>query len=244
MTIGTKSALSGELVDSTLSHVARYRLTMPAVLSRLRQFSTAKPREMETLLNSLTDRSLVAAAPLVQRQRYWHLTALGARRCGVPENYSGPLSEPAKIKAYAVLQFCCLGDRPRHLLTGAELGQHFPNLQRPGLPAGYYFDPHGAGSLGLIRVDAGHTGRWDRVIQSVREDISSHCNQAGFRKLAQAGRFEITVLTTFIQKAQRLTDGFALHADARRISVRVVAIPELLSFISSIPRKGVTTNTL
>lgn len=241
MTIAEKTSLPSAVVDATLDHIARYRLTVPAALARLPQLS--KPRDMETLLKGLSRRSLIADAPLVKRQRYWHLTAAGARLSEVSENHSGPLSEQGKIRAYAALHFCCLGDRPRHLLTSTELNQHFPDLHRPGLPAGYYFDPQGAGCLGLIRVDAGHCGRWDRVIESIREDISSHCNQAGFRKLAQAGRFEIALLTVLPQKAQRLEETLASHADAHRIPVRVVAIPELLPLITSIPRKEAASST-
>jgi hypothetical protein len=86
----------------------------------------------------------------------------------------------------------------------------------------------------LARVDAGHRGRWDRIVESVRVDIDEHCRHFGFRKLIDAGRFEITVLTIFKQKAKRIKESLNQHLDARRVPVRVVAIPELLPLVASI----------
>jgi len=232
-------AVSEELLNAAVEHVARYRLTIPAALSQLPALSSSSPIAIKNLLRECRRRSLLNSAPLCQAQTYWHLTIKGAQRCGMSEERTGPLSEPAKIRAYAFLLFCCLSDKPRHRLTSPEIECHFPELHRTGLPQGYFFDPQGEGRLGLLRVDAGQRGRWDRIVESLREDISTHFEQPGFRRLIRANRFEITLLTVFPQKARRIDEALTTHRDAHRLPVRVVSLPELLPLITSAPRKEV-----
>lgn len=222
-----------------LEHVARYRLTVPAAVGRLPGLKSIAPRQIRRLLRQLQQRSLLISAPLHHGQTYWQLTAEGARFCGVKEQRTCPLSESAKIRAYAILYDCCLSDKARHRLTPGDLERHFPSLYEPGLPSGYVFDPDGEGRLGLVRVDAGHLGRWDRIIESVREDVSRHWAHAGFRSVVRAGRFEIVLLTALPQKAERISHVLKAHRDAERIPIRITAIPALLPLITSIPRKEV-----
>ena len=222
-----------ELTEAVLNHVARYRLTVFAALERLPVFSARGPRQIKDVLRDCQRQSLVGSAPLHHGAKYWYLDAVGAERCGLAEQRIGPLSEPAKLRALALLRFCCLSDKPRHRLTADDLARNFPSLQRPGLPSGYYFDPAGSGRLGLARVDAARRGRWDRVLQSLRTDIDDHVRQPGFRQLIEAGRFEITVLTVFRQKARRIYEALAQVRDTRSVLLQVVALPELLPLIGS-----------
>jgi hypothetical protein len=222
-----------------LEHVARYRLTVVEAALRLPRLAGIEQEQIRRSLQGLKRRSLLSTAPLCVGSTYWHLTAASAGKAGLPERQSGPLSESAKIRAYAILHFCCLTGAARHRLNSVELSQYFPELSRPGLPGGYYFDPRGAGQLGLIRVDAGNNGRWDRVVESLREDVSNHMLQPGFRSLIQAHRFQIAVLTVFPHKARRIQETLAKHADSARIPVEVVSIPELLPLLTSTIRKEV-----
>ncbi len=155
-----------ELTEAVLNHVARYRLTVFAAIERLPVFSAMGPRQIKDVLRDCQRQSLVGSAPLYHGAKYWYLDAVGAERCGLAEQRIGPLSEPAKLRALALLRFCCLSDKPRHRLTPDDLARHFPSLYRPGLPSGYYFDPAGSGRLGLARIDAARRGRWDRVLQT------------------------------------------------------------------------------
>ena len=227
----TNDSVSKEFVDAVLDHLARYRLSVFAAVERLPVFSPCNPRQIKDVLRDCQRQSLIDAAPLHHSARYWYLNSLGAQACGLDDERVGPLSEPAKIRALAMLRFCCLSDRPRRRLTSQELVRSFPGLERPGLPSGYYFDPAGSGRLGLVRIDAGRRGRWDRIVQSVREDINDHLHQPGFRQFIQAGRFEITVLTVFRQKARRIYESVLRHAQG--VPVQVVALPELLPLITS-----------
>lgn len=223
-------------VSALLEHLARYRLTEFAVLKRLPVFSDWSSRDLRQLLRDCKRQRLIGSAPLHHAARYWFLEFQGAIRTGLTEQFSGPLSEVAKLRAYAVLRYCCHSEPMRHRLTADELKQHFPTLHRPGMPNHYYFDPQGEGTIGLLRIDAGNRGRWDRSIQSLRQDISSHFLRDGFRQLALAGRFRITLVTVHPRKANRLSEALKQHRDVQRILVEVVAMPELLPLV--VPSRG------
>ena len=226
-----------DAVEAILAHVARYRLSTFAVMSRLPHFAGESPRHLRRLLRDSREAGLVTSAALHSGSRYWFLTPVGATRCGLDESRSGPLSETAKLRAYALLLFCCLSDRPRHRLTASELSQQFSLLHRPGMPGTYYYDPTGKGSIGLARIDAGHHGRWDRVVQSVQDDISLHRKLPGFRQLIKVHRFEISVLTVLPAKAERTVGVLKSLPEVKHVPVHVVALPELLPLIHSSPRK-------
>lgn len=220
-------------VRAILQHLARYRLGLFPTFRLLPEMSGCPPRELRDLLCQCEQQRLVATARLHHRAKYWHLESLGAQYCQLPERRSGPLSEPAKIRALAMLRFCCLSNRPRHLLTADQLAAGLPALAHVGLPHGYYFDPAGAGRLGLARVDAARRGRWDRILESLRNDIDDHAARPGFGPLVRAGRFEITVLTVFPQKAKRIQDSLPHTRGTDRVPVQVVVIPELLPLVES-----------
>lgn len=213
--------------------IARYRLVTFETVARSQGCANLKPRRLRQLLRSCRDAKLLSSALLHSGRRYWFLTEMGAHHCGLDTARSGPLSEMAKLRAYALLLFCCHSDRPRHRLTTEELSQRFPALHRPGMPSTYYFDPADLGRIGLARVDAGHTGRWDRMLQSVRRDLKVHSQRPGFRQLVQAGRFEITVLTVLPTKAKRATIALEAFPASQPCPLHVVALPKLMPLIQS-----------
>jgi hypothetical protein len=224
--------ISEDAIATIVNHVARYRLSVFNAIERLPCFIEVGAKRVKDILAECRSRSLLESAPLHHGAKYWYLGQSCTEQHKMSPERIGPLSEPAKLRALAILRFCCLSDRPRHRLLADELRASFPDVARPGLSDGYYFDSQGSGRIGLIRVDAGRRGRWDRVIQSLREDVDNHVHCPGFRKLIQAGRFEITVLTVFRQKAQRISDSLAQHPDTRRTALQVVAMPELLPLLS------------
>ncbi len=214
-----------------LEHVARYRLTVFAALQQLPVFSGCRPREIKNLLRYCRTQELIGVAPLDQHRRYWYLDSLGAEYCELPPDRTGPLSEPAKIRAVAMLRFCCVSDHSRHLFVADELAESFPMLAAVGLCRGYYFEPGPAGRIGFVRVDAGRRGRWDRVLQTIRQDIETHLLRRGFRQIVQAARFEITVVTILPQKAKRIQDSLPTIPGTDSIPVHVMAMPELLPLV-------------
>lgn len=86
-------------------------------------------------------------------------------------------------------------------------------------------------------MDAGRAGRWDRVIQTVRQDISGHILDAAFRPLIQAQRLEITIVTVMPQKAERLIEALCQHPDALRMRVNVTSIPQLLPLLPALAER-------
>lgn len=228
---------SAAALTAVLQQIARYRLAVFASLRTERVFADVGPRATKQVLRDAQQRGWIASATLHHQARYWRLTAAGAAEIGVTSPRSEPLSEPAKLRAYALLAFCRLSDRPRVRLTADELNRHFPDPLRDGMPTGYYLAPQGPGCLGLARVDAGRRGRWDRIVESLREDIDAHCRLTGFRPLIASGRFELTVLTVFPQKARRIQAALAAHRDAQRIRVQAVALPQLLPLLTSVAER-------
>lgn len=223
-------------VEGVLHHIARYRLSTFAAMMRLPEFKDTNPRALRKLLSECCDFGELSSAALHAGVRYWFLTPKGATRCGLDESRSGPLSETAKIRAYALLLFCCGSDQPRYRLTADELSSRFPALHRPGMPGTYCLAPEKSGCIGLTRIDAGHSGRWDRIVESVRDDIALHRRLPGFRQLILCRRFEITVLTVFPAKAERIKSAIQALPEVKHVPVHVVAQPELLPLINSSQR--------
>lgn len=238
MAVKTKNSVEDERsIGAILEHIARYRLTNFAALCRLPILKTTSPRSVRSLLHKAKRETLIQSAPLHHATRYWYLTAEGATRAGLTEIRCGPLSEAAKLRAYATLRYCCLAERSRHRLTAEELKRSFPALYRPGLPSNYYFDAAGSGRIGLLRIDGGGRGRWDRALQSLRQDVSRHALHDGFRQLVAVGRFQITLVTTLPQKAARLRSALQTFADAQRVPIEIVSMPDLLPLITPCHRK-------
>ena len=229
-------------IEAILGQIVRYRLSTFAAMARLPEFNDESPRRLRRLLHHCRNAGLLSSAALHSGMRYWFLTQVGASHCGLNESRSGPLSETAKLRAFALLLFCCMSPRPRYRLTAAELSERFSVLHRPGMPGTYYLNPSKNGCIGLARVDAGHHGRWDRVVQSVRDDISLHMKLPGFRQLIAARRFEITVLTVLPAKAERTASVLKSLPEVKHVPVHVVAQPELLPLIHSSPGKEENQN--
>ena len=216
-----------------LEHVSRYRLTTFAAVCRLPHFKRSGPHGIRLILQHCVRERLLVSASLHATARYWSLSADGAARLGLPPQRSGTMSEPARIRAYALLHFCCLAKRPIQRLLSEEIQDSFPDLYRTGMPGTYYFDASGAGRIGLCRVDAAHHGRWDRIIATLRDDVTRHLHEVGFQRLIAAGRFDFTLLTILPSKAERIAEALAKYSEFRHVPVHVVAQPALLSLIAS-----------
>ena len=227
-----ENVTTADVIIEVLRHIDRYRLTVLEALERLPVFAGLRSQQIRRVLRRLECRALIASAPLHRGVTYWYLLPQGTQRLGLPEDRSGSLSEPAKIRAYAMLRFCCLSAKPRVRLTRQDIATRLPEFDRPGLPSLYYFESSGSGRLGITRIDAGYRGRWDRVVQTLRDDIEAHLRRPAWRQLIMAGRFEFTLLTVLPEKADRIRESLAQHSDASRASVQVVAMPELLPFIT------------
>jgi hypothetical protein len=227
-----------------LDHIARYRIGVPEALIKTPPFADYSPARAKRTLRALSEAEgepLLASAPLFGDHRYFYLTRAGEAAIGEPpeeqgsRRRAGALSEIAKVRAYGVLAFCCLSDRPRQRLTLEEFRRNFPEHHRPGLPMAYYAD-YEAKRLGFVRVDAGGRGRWDRIAEKLREDIERHREMPAFRGSIAAGTFELALVTATERKAERLRPLFEEEARASGVPIRVHVLPELLDLIAPLPR--------
>ena len=223
---------SRELASHVLSHVARYRLTTTDAIETLELPEPATHQQKHDALKHCTLMGWLGSDWLIRGKRYWYRTG-SLEVPGITAKRSGPLSEPAKLRAYAMLSFCCGLNSDRHKLTRIEMAKHFPELDRSGLPDRYYLNTENKGRLGLVRYDLGHHGRWDRVVDATRQDIRSHLSEPAIRSLISADRFEIAILTVLPQKAERLRTIFEQRSSSLRIPVGVYEFPQLLPLITS-----------
>ncbi len=223
---------SRELASYVLNHVARYRLTTMDALETLELPEPATHKQKNDALKHCTRMGWLGSDWLIRGKRYWYLTG-SLEGFGIVAKRSGPLSEPAKLQAYAMLSFCCGQNSVRHKLRRVEMARHFPELDRSGLPDRYYFNTENKGRLGLVRYDFGHHGRWDRIIDATKQDIRSHLSEPGTRRLISAGRFEISILTVLPQKAHRLRTVFEPYSASLRIPIGVYDFPQLVPLITS-----------
>lgn len=228
-----------------LDHIARYRIGVPEALVAtppFAEFSVARATRTLRALSEAAEEPLLASAPLFGDRRYFYLTRAGEAAIGEAEpgqgsrRRAGALSEIAKVRAYAVLAFCCLSGTPRQRLTAEEFRRTFPEHHRPGLPRGYYAD-HEAKRLGFVRVDAGGRGRWDRIAEKIREDVERHRAMPAFRDYVAAGSFELTLVTATERKAERLRPLFEEEGRSFGVPLRVHVVPELLDLIAPRPRR-------
>jgi hypothetical protein len=218
-------------------HIGRYGMATFSTARQLLEFDGCGLRTVKRALKECQRRNWIGSAWLDQTRKYWFLQKKGATSALLNVPKTGPLSEPAKIRAAALLFFCMNEERPRHLLKPLELQGLLNGEQSSGLPTGFYLDPSGSSRLGLARVDAGRQGQWDRIIESVRCDIDRLLKNPGLSQINRRGQFEISVITVLPEKAARLRTAMQNYSDLNRISVNVVDCPELVPLVSSTLKK-------
>lgn len=209
-----------------LEHIARYRMTTLPVLSQLPAFRHRPESSVKRLLRGLVHEGRLRRASLFHNRDYYC-----AYRAS--NSLTGLLSESEKLRAYAMLLYCCQKGSQRERLTRTELQTHFAMLDEPGLPLNYYVDSSSETTrLGLLRVDLGGRGRWDRILGKARDDVLKHLGRAGVRELIQQRQFEVTILTALPQKASRICDTIASEPHPLDACIRVSCASELLYLIA------------
>ena len=213
-----------------LQHIEQYKLTVGEAIKRLPSFHKSNEKLVIRTLRKMERQSFIGSAELHKGLTYWFLQPRGCKQLRLVEHKHGPLSEMAKFRAYAILHFCCLTHQQRRRLTENDFQQRLPEFNRPGLPSTYYFDQSGQGRLGFIRVDCAYAGRWDRIIQTIHEDVESHLRRLPWLQLINAGRFDYTLLTALPEKASRIRTSLNATRLAN-VNVQVIAVPTLMPLI-------------
>jgi hypothetical protein len=225
-----------ERLRLALGHVARYRLTTPEALKAVAALRLATTASALALLRTLTTEGLLGQAPLDRHGPYFYLTPKGGREVIGSEltHQSGPLSEPAKLRAFALLAFCRLIGVNRERLSADDLRRLVPGLDTGGMPSTFYAErSESRRVLGFARNDAGGTGRWDRILATLAADVRRFAGEPALRPLVRGGSFEVTLVTATREKAERLR---ACLTDAGEppIPVHFAAVPRLLALVGSI----------
>lgn len=229
-----------DLRQRVLEHVVRYRLATPGVLAELSDLRGLGRQRRRAFLHELCCQQLLGRASLFGNRWYFHLHAQLRSLPGViPTDLLpvGPLSERAKLRCFAMEQFCCCstGRRTCKRLTHSELERHFAGHVQAGQPVNYYLDRSDpVPRMGVIRIDAGGRGRWDRVLAKCRQALDAHAMHPGFRELLQAGQFELTLITALPHKALRLQESVAQWNDWYGQRLRIVAVPDLVQLIAPV----------
>lgn len=228
--------LDPERVRLALRHVARYRLTTPEAARTVTAHRLKTNATAVAFLRALVGDGRLGEAPLDRHGRYFYLTERGAREviAGHPEGRCGPLSEPAKWRAFAMLAFCRLSGADRERMSADDLRRLVPGLDTGGMPSTFYAERSDAHRLlGFARLDAGGTGRWDRILTTVLADVRRLAGEPALRALIRSQSFEVTLVATTHEKAERLRRTLA-DSDVPPIPVRVAAVPRLLTLVGSI----------
>lgn len=208
-----------------LDHVARYRITTPEAV-HLRIF---EGKDIETAKSALKrlNHGYLRSRPLWGRRRYYQLSSVSATTLGEPDEATRPFGTTALPTRYAVLAFCCLHPgKERTRLRPAEFEQMFPDLADLRFND-TYIDTHGKRpELGRVIVDLG--GDYLRFLRKVHEYARRDMAHTGFRQMARAGAFVLTLVTAEETKREALVD--ALERRPLPLRCRVVTVPEMINF--------------
>jgi hypothetical protein len=232
----TATGISLTTFESHVLHfTAHYGLAVAEALPRVGKCNSHEVAEQ--VLNGLVQRGLLTASWLYYGRRCYRVTARAAEALAdgvrLTVQDASPLSAEARIRRFAMLSFCCLGVTPRTKLTMAQLRQLCPVLEPSPRTGSYYADHSSPQRIGLLRVDMGGHGRWDRILAKASADARIVRNMLVWRELVAEDRFEITVATALPQKAERLHR--ALETEPAVLPIRIAVIPDLLNIIAPSP---------
>lgn len=177
------------------------------------------------VLNRLERRGLIRSfAYTLTGAKLWMLTSAGCYRLGVSDKLSRPLKTQGLARRLALCVFLYGGARPLRVLTPAELDAAAPGGSALDPQAVYYLDEAaGTRRIALVVIDYGALDA-RRVARKCAREVRDRFEHPGFRPLVFARLFQVTVLTSTAEKAQRVR---TLLAEGGRFSFRVEFVREL-----------------
>lgn len=201
------------IFKAILAHMWQFRMSVPAAIAKLFNIDVAVAKQF---LRELQRRGYIDSAMLTADSDYFYLLPRAAEQLDVESVLHGPLNGTPKVEAYGTLFFCCIAGPYRPLVLPEVFRQRLGRLYRPGPRINYYTEGR---KLGYIRVDtrANSAGDCKRVIDRAARDIQKRSRRwlkdqkkwevsPEFEDLVHSGRFVVTVLTAFPQKATRIVD--------------------------------------
>lgn len=195
---------------TAISLLRRYRIVAPSALKR----AEAKPVERE--LTQLQSRGIVSRWRHASGLTYW------TRRS------PGPLANHALGRAHAQFSYCPPWGA-RHLLTVPELERLLRPYGCQSTASGYYCERSADNfRLGRLRVDTG--SRLSRLVAASARSID-RLRQSDIRQLIDDHGFELTWIVATEAKRRRLMQALQPLGPSG-VSLRVVALPELLGLLA------------
>lgn len=216
--------------------------TRTAVLDRCRRFGLTTAADVRTHVTPHVGLNAVRRAlarleadgwllghPLPGRERYF----VPGRRAVLDLNLDprksaafGPQALPTRL---GLLLYCS-----RHAVlkpTAEEFKGAFPELCRPGLPAGnYVIEPGDPARIGWAHVDLGADPR--RVVAKLRAVCRARADLPAFRRAILDRAFFLAVLVPTDGRGEHLRAAHARHP-LRAVEARFVTVPELLPLLVS-----------
>jgi hypothetical protein len=170
--------------------------------------------------------------PYLVASCYFTLSDKAALLFGVPEAaIAKPIPPRQMVNEYAVAAYCCLGEKPRQLLTADEIQEEHSLLWFDQLPCDRYY--HDAGFrpelLGQIFVDDGAAPQ--AFLESCRQNLLTRAKRATVRKLIQGGGYRMTILTAIPEKAAVFKAGLKKLELPEGLRTEVVVIPNLINAV-------------
>ena len=215
----------------------RYTIVTRDAIENLACFEGAGNHAVRTVLRRHLGARFIASQTLYGKKKCYYLTTRGLNAIGGGTGTGKHLSEQPKIRAFAALSFCLRDSIRRHLLTRAEFREFFPDLAAGVRRVFHYIDNEGpVKRLSFIRVDYGKTEtiKLDQLIAYLRRDIRKMLLTPAAVPYVDAGQLQLTVLTAFQQKAERLERTIQDVELSLALPVRIHVIPELRELVAPI----------
>lgn len=217
-----------------LEHVGCHRITTIEVLSR-RFFPDGSDNAVSKVLERLKD--YLQPAYLFGSRKFYYLTPKGANLLGRDDDLAKPPRTQALARLYSLLVYCCLNGDGREYVTSDEFKRDFPDYDFPGVPRHSYYMETSAERprLGWLEVDYG--GQAAKRARKCLDQYRKRVKYPRFRNLSDAGRFVLTLATSFELKKDALTKAFER---LEPFPVEVIVVEELRDIIL---REGVATRS-
>ena len=140
-----------------LRHLLRYKVATREMFHRA-LFAKVSHNAVTKVLTRLVAKDWLNRHPFLAASCYFTLTEKAAQLFGTPEAaIEQPIPPRQMVAEYAVAAYCCLGEKPRQLLTTDEIAEDYPELVFDQPDSGRYYLDSGFRPefLGQIIVDDG-----------------------------------------------------------------------------------------
>jgi hypothetical protein len=225
-------------------HLLRYKVATREMFHRA-LFAKVSPNAVTKVVTRLVANDWLTRHPFLAASCYFTLTEKAARLFGIPQAaIEQPLPAPQMVVRYAIASYCCLGEKPRQLLTAEEIEQSYPEFLFDQLDSDrYYLDSgHRPELLGQIAVDVGAAP--PMLLESCQKDLAARAKRAAVRKRIQAGRYRLTILAPVSEKASLFRSGLKRLSWPEGLRTEVVVIPNLLNAVAELAEPSASPRLL